>query len=41
MTYNTFRTEEGARLFRVQQMQAGYRTCIVQMGAHWEVRSWL
>lgn len=41
MTYQTFRTEEGARLFRIQQMQAGFRTCIVFMGSlRWEVRSW-
>lgn len=39
-TLTKFRTEAGARMFSIDRMQAGFRTCVVQMGAHWEVRVW-
>ena len=39
-TLTKFRTEAGARMFSIDRMQAGFRTCVVQMGAHWEVRAW-
>lgn len=39
-TITKFRTEAGARMFSIDRMQAGFRTCVVQMGAHWEVRVW-
>lgn len=42
MTYQTFRTEEGARLFSIQQRQVGFYTAVIYWSApdRWEVRSW-